>query len=434
MINDFVLQLDRFRKMTKEIMEEEYNQDDLLLGDIIMSLFERKSLEYHFSSTDDSSMLEEERKLIEFTDKVMAKDSVMEKIFNSLHVKKEDNSEELHFTSDTPGLMNFVMEKVESEKQDASDIFYRQRFELNSIIINMCITLESYVSKVIKTVYLDDLPSNFNGKQLTYEELQKIGDINLAKDFIIERYLDDLFRKNFNNWYNEVSQNLNIIKNDNLSTVIQDISELYQRRNLIVHTDGFVSNQYLQNVKNCSFKVGDKIDVDLNYLTKQLDNLEFLGWYIYDGFLKRKLKNINASFNELNSKILTRIAHKCDAIPELLNSYSLNKSNLFDEQARIIAKVNYLLYYKFNGGLLEYEKELSDFKVDHLKEDFRLAKKILSSDDDVIEHIDKFINSLDPDTFFNCLSWPIFRAVENKKEVISILNNRINEILEINNS
>lgn len=427
-----MLQLDRFKKLTKELMEEKYELEELLLSDIIMSLFDRKELEYRISTDVEYSLLEEESRLIKFTDKVMEKDNVMKRIYCSLKIELMEGSDELQFTSDTPGLMNFVMDKARNERQDVTDVFYRRRFELNSIIINMCITLESFISKVIKAVYMDELPTNFHGKHLTYEELLKIGDISLAKEFIIERHLDDLFRKNFNDWYEEVRKNLNIKKSDRLSQVIIDLSELYQRRNLLVHTDGIVSNQYLQNVKNSSLSLGDMIDVDSIYLDRQINNLEFLGWFVYDGFLNRSLKDINEAFSELNNKILTRINHSCDAIPELLTMYC--SKNFSEPSINLIAKVNYFLYYKFNGGLDSFDQELSDFKVGHLNDEFILAKKILSSADDVIDSIEKFINSLDPDNFFMYSSWPLFRAVDDKNAVVNIMNNRINEILELNSS
>lgn len=432
MISDFMLQLDRFKKLAKEIMEEKYDLEEWLLSDIIMSLFERKELEYRILTEAEYSLLEEENRLIKFTDNVMEQDNVMRRIYNSLKVKLIDGSDELQFTSDTPGLMKFVMDKARNERQDVTDVFYRRRFELNSIIINMCITLESFISKIIKEVYLNKLPSNFHGKHLTYEELLKIGDLSLAKEFIIEKHLDDLFRKNFNDWYDEVRKNLNIKKSDRITQVIVELSELYQRRNLIVHTDGVVSNQYLQNVENSSFSLGDRVDVDSQYLDRQIKNLEFLGWFVYDGFLNRSLKDIDEAFRELNNKILTRINHSCAAIPELLTVYC--SKNFSDPSFNLIAKVNYFLYYKFNGGLESFDQELSDFKVGHLKEEFILAKKILSSDDDVIDSIEKFINSLAPDDFFMYSSWPLFKAVDDKTAVVNIMNNRINEILELNSS
>lgn len=117
-----------------------------------------------------------------------------------------------------------------------------------------------------------------------------------------------------------------------------------------------------------------------------------------------------------------------------MNKYSLETSKKFEDGAKLVAKVNYFLYYKFNGGLDNYERKLSEFQVGHLSEEFVLAKKILSSSSDAIKSIEKFINGLDPDEFFMFSSWPLFRAVEDKAAVTDIINSRINDILELNTS
>ena len=59
-----------------------------------------------------------------------------------------------------------------------------------------------------------------------------------------------------------------------------------------------------------------------------------------------------------------------------------------------------------------------------------MAKAILDSSPTVLSQIENHFNNLSPEEVFSQSDWPIYRAVEDKKDVLDIINKRILEIIE----
>lgn len=161
---------------------------------------------------------------------------------------------------------------------------------------------------------------------------------------------------------------------------------------------------------------------------ERLKDLEFLAWFIFDGYLARKEKNLERSFGILNIKLLKRINKTSSAIP-LIYEYYCDK-NFYDPEFNIISQINCLLYYKLNNEIEILNTKIKEFHVSHLNEQFVLAKAILNSSPTVLSQIENHFNNLSSEEVFRQSDWPIYRAVEDKKAVLDIINKRILEIIE----
>ena len=434
MIDQFLLQADIYHDMILDLKEKMEKTEKIIgeerpsLGDRLEYIFARKELDYKKSLHESYELTELDDFIIQFTDVIIDKDVVLRKIYDSLVVKEDENGDS-YLSTQTPGLVKFINSRIENDESEINGLLVKREFELNSITINLCIMLEKFVSKLLKDIYSNELPPFFQNKTLTYEEIMRIDDINLVKEFVIEKQIDELFRKNFEDWFKETAKLLNLDKhNTHWSDRTVRISELFQRRNLIVHTDGIVNGQYLSNVKDSDFLAGDRIEIDTEYLMERLKDLEFLAWFIFDGYLARKEKNLDRSFGLLNTKLLKRVNKASSAIP-LLYEYYCNK-NFDDPEFKIISQINCLLYYKLNNEIEILNKKLKEFHVLHLNERFVLAKAILDSSPTVLSQIENYFNNLSPEQVFIQSDWPIYRAVEDKKAVLDIINKRILEIIE----
>lgn len=434
MIDQFLLQADIYRDMIldlKEKMEKTektIGEDRPSLGDFLDYIYARKILDYNKSTDESYELTEQDEFIILYTDKIIEKDIVFNKIYNSLIVEEKENGD-VNLTSQTPDLIRFITSRIENAELETTSMRVKREFELNSITINLCIMLEKFVSKLLKDLYSDELPPSFQNKTLTYEDIMRINDINQVKELVIEKQIDELFRKNFDDWFKETSKLLNLDKHHkHWSDTTIRVSELFQRRNLIVHTDGIVNTQYLSNVKNSNFLSGDRIEIDTEYLIGRLEDLEFLAWFIFDGYLARKEKELEASFEILNIKLLKRIHISSAAIP-LLYEYYCNK-NFDNPENNIISQINCLLYHKLNGELEILNKKIKEFHVSHLKEQYILAKDILNSSPNVLSQIENHFKSLKLEDVFGQSDWPIYDAVEDKKAVRDIIKKRILEIME----
>lgn len=427
--NQFFSQLEMFEEKAESLNIDKKDYDDLdegvlSLGHILNILIERKSLEHRISEEVkvEKDLLE---RIFEITDLLIENNSLARKIYETMRVKEE--KEELVFTSDIPGLISFVNNRIED---DEIDLISKNKIELRSILINICISFESALSQMLKEYYLHTPnPILKDNKTITYKELFEIGDIETAKSHLIDIQLDELFRKKFEDWIKDI---INMFSAKSVSKIakeeLESISEMYQRRHLFVHNDGIVNQQYLYNVPGTDYVEGDTISIDTKYVKEKIKDLKYVSWLLLDSYLNRHFQSEDEVFSILNSHLLDHINDTCNAIPFLFDKYY--NSNKINEELKIIAKINYFIYYKINGNLSDYDEQLADFHTSHLETKYQVAKALLSDADDCLELLTDYIHGLDESEYFEICDWPIFKVAEDKEGVNNILNRKLHSILE----
>lgn len=430
----FLSQLELFEENAEKlhIDKEDYEEKDKKILDInflIYILYERKIIEFSNDNPESKFVesISDERKeqTLELTDLLIERDKFAKKIYETLNVEEDD--EGLGIWSDIPGLTTFIRNRAEED--EGLDLLTINQIELKSILINMCISFESLVLNILKEYFLYAPNPQLNlKKSITYEELLLIGDIDSAKDYLIDIQLDDLFRKNFLEWIDQTINMLSAKKNKiYIEKQLTSLSEMYQRRHIFVHNNGIVNSQYLKNTNSNKYNENDKIDISITYIKEKIKDLKFVSWFIIDAYLKRHYQSNGEAFTKMNSLLVDYIDEECEAIPLIFKNYS--ESSSLDEEAEKIANVNYFLYYKFNGGLENYEKELDKFHTNHLSEDFQIAKVILSEDEDCLQKLENYIERLDDSDFFAIFDWPLLRATNDTEKVSDMMNKKLKKII-----
>ncbi len=119
------------------------------------------------------------------------------------------------------------------------------------------------------------LTSPGDEKRFSLEDLKKFNSIEEAEDLLISINRDKIIRGSLTSW----SKWLKNVAEFGLEDVATDwpaLNEAYERRNVVVHFGGRVSQQYLDRVGGDS-KVGTNLPVDNTYLRKTLSNLRVTG-------------------------------------------------------------------------------------------------------------------------------------------------------------
>ena len=114
-------------------------------------------------------------------------------------------------------------------------------------------------------------------KAINLAELRKMGSVsieNIEQYFLIQE-VERVIRGGFYKTLKYFSDNLHIDLR-NLTTFQKQITEITQRRNLLVHNDGVVNEQYLANVSSeyvvdLGIEKGCRLNVTKNYLLRSFD-------------------------------------------------------------------------------------------------------------------------------------------------------------------
>ena len=82
-------------------------------------------------------------------------------------------------------------------------------------------------------------------------------------------------------------------------SAIENYQEIIARRNIITHNNGKVDRKYLREVKNSSFKLGEKIKIDKEYLKHSIKILHGLA-----SIVTKQVIETNYSSVGLNQKLV----------------------------------------------------------------------------------------------------------------------------------
>lgn len=198
--------------------------------------------------------------------------------------------------------------------------------------------------------------------------------------------------------------------------------ELTERRNLFVHCNGSVSNQYLAVCKTAGVSVNDcAVGVELNvtaeYFQNAYDCIYELGFKLAH-VLWRKLKEDERkkADNALNYSTFSLIREEKYKLAKILLDFAVALPKFSSDEVRRIAIINRAQVYKWTGDVKGAECILSaeDWTASSLK--FRLAHAVLLDDFAKAGMLMEKIGGNDSPKKRDYQEWPLFREFRKSNE------------------
>ena len=184
-------------------------------------------------------------------------------------VKEADGSVKITIPFDKEKQHQHLERKLQ-RSQESSKLLMR------SYIVSMVSQFDAFISNLMRRLY-DINPDKLNqsGHVMTFAELQGFPSIEAAREYVIESKIENTLRDSHQEQFKELASTIGVEKLNkfpNWPTFV----EITQRRNLFVHANGIVSNQYLsickaEGVDLQGVKKGDQLDVDRGYFLKAFD-------------------------------------------------------------------------------------------------------------------------------------------------------------------
>jgi hypothetical protein len=221
-------------------------------------------------------------------------------------------------------------------------------------LVSLVSHFDSLLGGLLRAIfYLRAELLNASERLLTFKELSEFGTLADAREFVVEKEIETAIRKSHLEQFDWMEQKFKLpLRKDLPSWPV--FLELTERRNLFVHNDGIVSNQYMKMCKEYKFpacQLGLKLEVSRDYFRAAYECVFEIGVKLAH-VLWRKLDpdtrsvadtNLNAVCFQLLSGQKYRLAQNLlDFATETLKTYS-------DDHARRIFVVNRIQAYKWNG-------------------------------------------------------------------------------------
>lgn len=328
---------------------------------------------------------------------------------------QSEDSVKLEFTSDDYREFISNLQKL----RRADHLFHQQ------LIVSLISRYDEFLGEFLKVV-LNIHPEwlKTSEKTLTYKELIEMQSIESAISGIIGKEIDNLLRGSHEEQIEFIDSKLKTGLKEHFLR-LPDFLEIAERRNLIAHTGGKVSQQYIDRCLSFGYnhsttpEISESLAIDGDYFTKSFSLCFEIGLRIaqasYRRLFPQELEDADKSLNHLAIKFLTstewELAERvCDfdlSIPDTLRSGDENEFKYY-------ALINRAIAQKHLGKDIETGLSGIPWAAFHpkysmclhiLRDEYKEAKRLMLSPA-VVEEV----------TQHGFRTWPVFRNFRDSAE------------------
>lgn len=298
------------------------------------------------------------------------------------------------------------------------------RLVQRNFIVSLVSQFDSFVGSLIRTMfYVKPELLNDSEKQLTFSNLVQFADIASAREFIIEKEIESVLRESHTFHFKWLEKKLDATLRKDLE-IWSTFIELTERRNLYVHTDGVVSNQYLKNCNenNVQFKtepkIGDTLEIDPDYFEKAFACIFELGiklgQVMWRKLLPKDLKDADVNLLNISYELIQN--NQYDLALTVLDFSDKYIKKFSSEDIKLRICFNRAQAYKWQGNTKKCEEIIKALDLSACSSVFKLAGQVLLDDFENAAKTMKLIGADSKDIEKNDYKeWPIFREFRKQK-------------------
>ncbi|WP_349517491.1 hypothetical protein [Leuconostoc mesenteroides] len=302
-----------------------------------------------------------------------------------------------------------------------------------STVITLANTFELLISKIFMCQFTLDSFSNGNDigkKTLTLEEIQNLGSLDAAEDFLLESSVSEVMRKSASDWINKLGKiNNKIFK---LNNEKDKMIEFFQRRNIIVHNNGVINSYYLNNVGEDftrDLEKGKTIDVDKDYISDKITECRLFGlkifWLWFEVAFKGDIKAMASLYADFSFKLLED--KKFDEARHVYNLI-LDYKHKLDSSLAMKVNINLIQTYKWQDKKDKVEEEVNKLDFSMANEEYLMCRCLLLDDfNGALTYMKKKLRGIESkaeqqELIDAYLRWPLFKNILTNETFIDYLD------------
>ncbi|MDZ8104714.1 MAG: hypothetical protein RM338_03700 [Nostoc sp. DedQUE12a] len=296
-----------------------------------------------------------------------------------------------------------------------------------NFIVSLVSEFDIFLSSLVKTIFLVK-PEILNSseKNLSFKELIGFETIDNARNFLIDKEIDALLRDSHTEHFKWLEVKLGIKTLREFSSWANFI-EITERRNLFVHNDGRVSNQYLNVCKENKVlindcKLGARLEVDENYFNNAYNCIFEVGVKLVH-VIWRKLKPEERALADdfLNNLAVEILINNDYFLANLILDFALNEPAIhqkMSDKTKLMVILNKPQTLKWEGKNKQAIHLLKNTDWNILSDEFKLANAVLTDDFDEAYKIMLRIGDHQKISIISYREWPIFREFRNSQQFL----------------
>lgn len=310
----------------------------------------------------------------------------------------------------------------ETLERNASTSSLASKIIPESLFVSLISQYDAFLTRLLRAIY-EIKPDVLNGSErnLTFSQLVEMETIYNAREFIIDKEIDTFLRKSHSEQFDYLEKLIGIKLRENLP-IWQTFIEVTERRNLLVHCDGIVSNQY---IKNCTehkckidkVKVGERLGAELQYFTSAYKCLyeiaTKLTHTIWRKFLISDLKDADRELNDVCFHLINTNSFE---LADILLEFGCAQKKHFNDSLKNV--------FIINGALSKYLQKKKDESKGILdtkdwsasSDDFKLAYAVLTDDFERAYEIMLKIGDSGEVDKTDYKQWPLFNIIRKEQK------------------
>lgn len=312
--------------------------------------------------------------------------------------------------------------KIETLERNASTSTLANKIIPESLFVSLISQYDAFLTRLLRAIY-EIKPDVLNGsdRNLTFSQLVEMETVENARDYIIDKEIDTVLRKSHSEQFDYLEKLIGIKLREKLP-IWQTFIEITERRNLLVHCDGIVSNQYVKSCKEHKYqkdkiKVGERLGIEPKYFTKAYKCLyEMAVKLTHTIWRKLLISDLKEADRELNDVCFHLIDTNSFELADILLEFGCEQKRHFNDSLKNV--------FIINGSLSKYlqdEKEEAKQILDKKdwsasSDDFKLAYAVLTDDYEIAyEVMIKIGNTGDVDQS-DYKQWPLFNKIRETEK------------------
>ena len=282
---------------------------------------------------------------------------------------------------------------------------------------------DAYFGSILRWIYRTrpEIIDN-STRTISFAELKEINSIEAAREKIIDDEVSVVLRESHGDQFEYLERKLSVSLRK--LDIWPNFIELTQRRNLIAHANGKISDQYLKVcrehnvVLDQACKIGSELEVRPKYLRESCDHLAELGFKLSQ-VLWRKLQESNRADNHLLDTTYDMLkAEQYDLAIRLLTFALTPPMKLEEARSRYVCVVNLALAHKWLQNEEKCAEIIAKEDWSAVPLDLQLAIAVLRNERNKAISLMKKIGTSGEITKQNYEEWPLFDKLRETTEFV----------------
>lgn len=291
-----------------------------------------------------------------------------------------------------------------------------------SFIITLISVYDAYLGNLIRTMFYTK-PEILNASQkiLTLADLVKCSNFDEAKAQIIEAEIQSVLRESHNKHFVWLENKIGTLRKDLEIWLV--FIELTERRNLFVHCNGVISDQYLTVCKEYGaildkdLKIGNELSASQRYYRNAFNCIFEIGVKLgYVMWRKLRPEELELSDATLNTVCMDLISERRNELAITLLKFANKLPKYSSDNYKYYFKINLAQAYKWKGEPHKCNDIISSIDWSTFGYNFKLAIKVLEDNYKEAAIIMKKMGIEGDIGKVDYQLWPLFKEFRNVTE------------------